>query len=180
MNRTPYQKFKEKWKDCQKCELAKQRRKIVMARGTRIPCDVLFVGEAPGSSENVIGRPFCGPAGHLMQRIIDEALHDHTFCLTNLVMCFPREAKSRGENEPPEEAILTCRPRLEEFIGLCKPKTIVAVGRLAAKYLYEYLEHEDFPQITHPAAILRMHVSQLGLAVQQCVYTIEDALESSY
>jgi DNA polymerase len=39
-----------------------------------VPCDVLFIGEAPGESEDAIGIPFIGPAGHLLGRIIDEAL----------------------------------------------------------------------------------------------------------
>jgi uracil-DNA glycosylase len=52
------------------CPLA---RKVVLARGT-LPCDVLFIGEGPGVSEDVTGRPFVGPAGSLLDHIVNTAL----------------------------------------------------------------------------------------------------------
>ena len=57
MKLTLYERHKQRWADgcgdrC--CDLAKR---IVFARGT-VPCDVLFLGEGPGESENIIGRTF--------------------------------------------------------------------------------------------------------------------------
>ena len=69
---TPYIKHREKWKDCTRCLLHEHRRKIVLCRG-KIPADVLFVGEAPGESEDVLGSPFVGPAAQLLDSLIEQA-----------------------------------------------------------------------------------------------------------
>ena len=47
-SRKTWSDFKKKWKDCDKCPLHEVRQNIVLARG-KIPCDVLFCGEAPGT-----------------------------------------------------------------------------------------------------------------------------------
>src|SRR4051812_21732902 len=94
---------------------------VCLAKG-RVPCDVLFVGEAPGESEDVLGYPFAGPAAPLLARIAANSppakgpnslpgappgpneRHDacspaataprHTLrtAFANLVGCIPREA----------------------------------------------------------------------------------------
>src|SRR6266852_6184221 len=125
----------ERWKDCRRCPLWEQRTQVVLARG-QIPCDLLFVGEAPGENEDLLGSPFVGPAGNLLDCIIKRSLMDHRdvwwrLGFTNLVACFPREAKVAGTNEPPDEAIMACRSRLTEFVEMAKPRLIVCVGSLA-------------------------------------------------
>ena len=42
-----YMKHKEKWINCTRCELCENRKKVCLLRG-KVPCDMLFVGEAPG------------------------------------------------------------------------------------------------------------------------------------
>lgn len=167
----------EAWKNCQRCPLAAQRGNICLARGA-LPCDVLFVGEAPGSSEDVLGRPFVGPAGQLMDQIIARALSPEiTYALTNLVACYPREAKMRGDNEPERGEILECRPRLIEFANLAQPKLVVCAGNLAAQYVKPI---NTMPQvdIIHPAFILaRLPAAQKHMAVQKCIVQIHNALE---
>ncbi len=64
-----YQEYKKQWKGCKRCPLYKTRRKIVHCRGS-LPCDIFFLGEAPGDSEDLLGKPFVGPAGKLLDRII--------------------------------------------------------------------------------------------------------------
>ncbi len=173
---TPWQQHVKQWKDCQKCPLCTQRKLIVLARGS-IPCELLFVGEAPGDSENLIGQPFVGPAGKLLDRIIEAALlgEGPTMAFTNLVACYPKEAKDAGENEPDRKEIEACRPRLEQFIKLCSPRLIVAVGKLAEAWLPEVEAHTTV--ITHPAAILRMSIAQKDFAFQKCIITIRTAVE---
>ena len=168
---TPYKRHKHKWNKCKRCPLAEQRRRVCLARGT-VPCSVLFVGEAPGANEDVLGQPFIGPAGHLLDYVIYEAgLRPGQFCLTNLVACFPRKAKAEGVNEPPLEAIKACAPRGAELRALCDPEIVVAVGKLAARHQKHDLE------LIHPAAILRMDVSQQSLAIQRCVVALGDTVE---
>lgn len=206
-----------RWRDCQLCPLAQQRDNIVLARGT-VPCDVLFVGEAPGVSEDALGLPFVGPAGQLLDQVVDRALGSAALCatcggirfkdgddwtcgrgharrdghggrdvscaFTNLVACFPAEAKAEGINMPEIAEIKACRPRLEEFIGVAQPRLVVLVGGLAN----EWVRHDAYGRIggtasvvhiTHPAAILRMPLAQKQMATQRCVVQIKNAVEEA-
>ena len=165
---------KQKWKGCKQCVLHERRKKVVLARGT-IPCEVLLVGEAPGDSEDVRGLPFWGPAGSLLDRIIEKAWDGKvSYALTNLVGCIPKGEDGRKAGEPEEECIKACRERLEEFIDLCRHQQIVAVGKLAASHLIDRADAE----MIHPAAILRMDNSQKGLAYHRCIAVLEDVIVS--
>ena len=181
----------EDWKECQRCDLCAQRDRIVLARGS-IPCDVLFVGEAPGASENVIGQPFVGPAGILLDQIVAQSVPPSLkWAMTNLVACYPQEAKEAKTNEPEDSEILSCRPRLKQFIDICQPKLIVTVGKLADKWLPTDARNYSLAvtlgsdpvlchvvTITHPAAILRMPLVQRDFAVQKSIVTIATAVDS--
>lgn len=175
-----FKRHSERWSNCEECILHKSRKRVVLARG-RVPAEVLFVGEAPGVSENVLGIPFCGPAGKLLDGIIEQAIGDtHRFCLTNLVACIPKLGGSKV-SEPPKECIDACAPRLREFVEICQPKLIIAVGQLAAKHLALQSDpswpNDYQEEIIHPAAILRMSYAQQPLAVQRCMVIIEKAVE---
>lgn len=168
---SPYRNHLLAWKNCQRCPLSQKRNRMVFARG-KIPCDILFVGEAPGDSEDVLGQPFVGPAGRLLDHIINISLDgQYDYAMTNLVCCIPKDAANM-KGEPPKDCIKACLPRLEEFIALAKPNVIVRVGLLSGKHV----PIGDIPTvtITHPAAILRMDVSQQSLAIKRCVVALED------
>jgi uracil-DNA glycosylase len=168
---SPYKRHLLAWKNCQRCPLAQKRNRVVFARG-RLPCDVLFVGEAPGDSEDVLGQPFVGPAGRLLDYIITVGLDGQYDCaMTNLVCCIPKD-ETNMKGEPPKDCVKTCLPRLEEFIAIADPKVIVCVGLLSKKYT----PAGSIPSITviHPAAILRMDISQQSLAIKRCVVALED------
>ena len=177
---TLWQSHVEKWKECTRCSLCKTRKHVVLARG-KVPADVLIVGEAPGVSEDVLGRPFVGPAGKLLDEIVERALDgQYDYALTNLVACIPLGEDGSKTGEPPEESIEACRPRLRELFQIARPRLTVLVGKLATKHAKPsvYLKKEALCcDIIHPAAILRMDVSQQGLAMQRCVATIEAALD---
>lgn len=189
------------WEDCERCGSCKTRQRVVLVRGT-LPCDVLFVGEAPGESEDTVGKPFVGPAGKLLDRIVAEGLGPlRTRAFTNLVGCIPREDGTRKAAEPDGDEILACSPRLREVVEMAKPRLIVCVGKLAETWLDTRHLHNvwklpppdgtklhkstllhpgsDIPRvaITHPAAILRANIVQRGLMVQRCVVTLQNAAE---
>ena len=178
---TPYQKHKQKWGKCRRCLLSRRRKSVVLCRG-RIPAPILFIGEAPGSSEDVLGKPFVGPAGKLLDYVLNLALDGQwDYCITNLVACYPKIEKERGINEPPKEAIQKCAPRLQEVVEMCKPKLIVCLGSLSTKYAKMSIEcsvYVKWLDLIHPAAILRMDVSQKGLAIQRSIVALEDAVTS--
>lgn len=78
---TPLQAHLSRWAHGCGGLCCKAARHVCLVRGT-VPCDLLFVGEAPGASEDVIGRPFVGPAGQLLDEICRRALGDISLCLT--------------------------------------------------------------------------------------------------
>jgi len=180
-NLSPWKKHKEKWSACQECDLCGRRNKVVLARG-KLPCDILFIGEAPGVSEDVLGKPFVGPAGKLLDDIIEGAIpFSMKLAFTNLVACIPKGEDGVKVHEPPEESIRACFDRLEEIIKIAKPHAIVCVGKLAAKWIpsqFGFWDAEYFTEIIHPAAILRLDLSQKGLAIQRTEQVLAKVAES--
>lgn len=128
------------WRGCKQCKLGCQSRLInyVFFKGT-VPCEVLFIGEAPGSSENATGIPFNNPeaAGGVFDNIITRCLElcpTMTWAVTNAVLCVPFDETGKKENrEPSHDEILACRNRLTEFIQICQPLILVAMGNVALK-----------------------------------------------
>lgn len=184
---SPFAAFKERWKDCTNCSLCHTRSKVVLSRGT-YPCDIVFVAEAPGISEDAAGYPMVGPAGQLLDKIISRALPKHvTYAITNMLCCIPRDEdgiKMVDVREWDDDWIEACSVRLQEFIELCDPKSIVTVGKVAEGWLdpgyKHYIKfHRKIPMVTiiHPAAILRANQAQQGLAIQKSIITIRNAVE---
>lgn len=178
---SPYEKHKTQWLGCTRCALCEKRKLVVLGRGS-LPCDVLLTGEGPGPSEDVLGRPFVGPAGKLLDSIIQKALPaEVTFAMTNLVGCIPLDENQKKWGEPPDYAIEACAPRVRAFVDMAKPKLIVAVGDLAEFWLPSILtgKQSTIPRgkIIHPAAIVRMNIAQQGLAYQRAIVALSDAWE---
>jgi uracil-DNA glycosylase len=197
---TPLQHFVERWKHGCGSDLCRAARKVVLGKGS-VPCDVLFVGEAPGESENVIGQPFVGPAGRLLDHIVNEAIAPHrimrysvAFC--NLVCCIPRDEDGGKLRQPDDDDIRACSERLKHFVRVCDPRLIVCVGAVARDWLDEkrrdHVELHRTSQslggsqssrfiprvdIVHPASVLRANIAQQGLMVQRAVVTIASAVE---
>lgn len=194
---TRFQQHLATWSNCKSCKLCEGRSKVVLVRGV-LPADILFCGEAPGESENVIGRPFVGPAGKLLDTIIWEAIgENYRYALTNLVACIPYDETGTKAGEPDKEAITACAPRLAEIVRIAKPKIIVRVGSLAKKWVtgspgaagYELMLANSlkivvdwvptirFADVLHPAAIIRQNIAQQGLSIQRASVTIANAAE---
>jgi uracil-DNA glycosylase len=97
---------------------------------------VLFVGEQPGDQEDVIGRPFVGPAGQIMDRAMEEAGVDRrTIYITNAVKHFKFEprGKRRIHKTPEAPEIQACRFWLDVELVRLRPKLVVAMGGTAAR-----------------------------------------------
>jgi uracil-DNA glycosylase len=163
--KTLFQLHVDTWKDCKRCPLHDDRRYVVLARGS-VPCHVLFVGEGPGHSENTTGQPFVGPAGHLLNEIIERGLKPVSesiavphlgspirYAITNLIACIPLDHDDStpfGQKltEPPDESVRACAPRLVEFIDMCRPRLIITVGSQARDWLDpNWRQHIRLPRL---------------------------------
>jgi uracil-DNA glycosylase family 4 len=185
MEMSKWLKHVARWKNCTECDLCRHRSRVVLARGV-IPCHVMFIGEAPGLSEDALGKPFIGPAGKLLDSIIHEALsglvlndgQPLTWAFTNLVACLPLDDYGRKTNAPSKQSIKACEPRLMEFVEIAAPGLIICVGKLASTHVKLAFGEEFYlADVIHPAAILRMVYAARGLAIQEAVVTIQDAVE---
>lgn len=188
----------DNWKSCTKCQLHKTRKHTVFYRGS-VPAEVLYLGEAPGDSEDVNAVPFIGPAGILLNEIIAKAEQDAKINPSNvwgnLCCCIPRDSEGHKNGAPNKEEIAACHPRLEEFLRFCKPKMIVCVGEVAKKeaIAQKWAERSNGVKgyslnngrirvidITHPAALLRLKSldkAKFQIDVDRAVVRLTNALE---
>ncbi len=126
-----YRRLVEEIARCTRCELHRFRRNPVPGEGP-LDARVMVVGEAPGKKEDEQGRPFVGPAGQLLTRLLELAgLRRDRVYITNVVKCRPP-----GNRDPRDEEIEACLPYLIRQIQLIKPSLIIAVGRHAGRTLY--------------------------------------------
>jgi uracil-DNA glycosylase len=91
----------------------------------------MIVGEGPGAEEDREGRPFVGPAGQLLTKML-QAVHldRQEVFITNRVKCRPP-----GNRKPEPEELRACFPYLKEQIRLINPLMLVALGAFAAQGL---------------------------------------------
>jgi DNA polymerase len=148
---------------CRACGLRDRCRGPVFGEGDP-SARVMFVGEAPGAEEDRLGRPFVGPAGKLLDRLIAFAgLAREKVYITNVVKCRPP-----GNRFPGPEEVAACRAYLAGQIRAVRPEIIVCLGALAARTLVDpeagitrvrgrWFERDGIRLLPtfHPAAVLR-------------------------
>jgi uracil-DNA glycosylase len=92
---------------------------------------VMFVGEAPGENEAKTGRPFCGRAGKVLEKLLESLnLKREEVYITNIVKDRPP-----GNRDPFPEEIALYAPFLDRQIELIKPKVIATLGRFSMQYV---------------------------------------------
>ena len=91
--------------------------------------NVMLVGEQPGDQEDRAGEPFVGPAGKILDRVLDEAGIDRADAyVTNAVKHFKWKAgrgKRRLHQKPDAAEVRACRPWLETELTVVRPKLLV-------------------------------------------------------
>lgn len=158
--RKRYQQHRTEWKKCQRCPLSKTRSRVCTGRG-RLPCDCLFIGEAPGQVEDACGEPFLGSAGRLLDRWIAEIDVKFTWAITNMLGCLPLDTETIKIRRPTGAELALCLPRLNEFISMANPTVLVLLGKIATVN-FRFSEDDDvsdFPatlDLVHPAHTLRV------------------------
>ena len=116
---------------CTRCPLAGGRTQVVFGVGDP-DADLLFVGEGPGREEDLVGEPFVGRSGRLLDRLMREELGmDRSQCyIANVVKCRPP-----GNRDPEPAEIESCRPYLDAQVELIDPRVVVTLGNFAARTL---------------------------------------------
>jgi uracil-DNA glycosylase family 4 len=116
---------------CTRCaELAATRQTVVFGAGNA-DADLMFVGEAPGATEDKLGLPFVGAAGKLLEQLLNEiGIARADVFITNVLKCRPP-----GNRDPEPGEIENCRPYLSRQVELIQPRVICTLGNFATKLL---------------------------------------------
>jgi len=169
---------------CRKCEIAKYRTKVVPGEGNE-NAEILFIGEAPGYHEDQLGRPFGGPAGQLLDKLLNSInLKRQQVYIANVIKCRPP-----NNREPLPGEIENCRHWLEQQIELIHPRMIVTLGRYSmAKFfpgktiskIHGTGQKQDgvvYFAMYHPAAAL--HQQSLRQTIEADMLKIPQYLEEA-
>lgn len=145
--------LKEVYAQAQKCvrcqELASTRKNVVFGAGNA-DADLMFIGEAPGASEDEQGLPFVGAAGKLLEKLLGEiGLERKDVFIGNVLKCRPP-----GNRDPQPIEIENCREYLYRQVELIQPKVICTLGNFSTKLLR-----------SDPTGITRLHGQPEVLAI---------------
>lgn len=128
---------REELGDCTRCKLHATRTNLVFGVGDP-DAPLMFVGEAPGANEDLLGEPFVGDAGKLLDKMIGAmGWRREQVYIANILKCRPP-----GNRNPQPDEIEPCEPFLIKQIAAIRPRLIVALGKFAAQCL---LRRPDTP-----------------------------------
>lgn len=178
------------WGGCRRCILSLGRRRVCVRRdgvrriGLRVATKLVFIGEAPGATEDRTGVPFTGHSGRILNEIMMHTTVAFHYTITNTVCCRPCDVvmedygyiDSPGKVEPgrilefenhnrqPTSAEINhCRPHVLEIVDSVRPHGIVYLGKIASAH-FDF--HQPTLELHHPAFIAR-HETKLLLIKRQ-------------
>ena len=158
-----WESLRQTCEQCHNCPLGETRTNLVFGDGNP-RSKLMLVGEGPGQQEDLSGVPFVGPAGQLLDRMLEIIDLDRSrYYITNIVKCRPPHNR-----DPLAQEQDACIGYLRTQTRLIRPKLIVCLGRIAAMRLIrpdyritrehgQWVQKGDFwmTAIYHPSALLR-------------------------
>lgn len=134
-NKDALNKVHQKWFEQCDCELKKTAKQPVPGDGDP-NASIVFIGEAPGRSEDEQGRPFVGAAGKFLAEMLSTInLKREEIYITNVVKYRPP-----NNRDPLPEEKASCRPWLLEELKIISPKLIIFLGRHAMNNFFPELQ----------------------------------------
>ena len=155
--------------------LANAGTNIVISRGNP-QAKLLLIGDAPGPQENIKGKPFVGPAGQLLDKILQAADFDPEtdIYITNSVFRMPPGENGANFRKPNDKEIEYYRPFVFEIIRLIDPLVILLTGNVACQAVLQKtgitslrgkwteLDGRWLMPIFHPSYLLRNQSREPG------------------
>ncbi|MBE3576634.1 MAG: uracil-DNA glycosylase [Limnochordales bacterium] len=150
-------------RQCRRCRLRAGCKQVVFGEGNP-HAELMVVGEAPGATEDELGRPFVGRAGQLLDRMLAATgFTREEVYITNTVKCRPPDNRVPAPDERE-----TCFPYLQAQIAMIRPRMILCLGSPSLQTLVgpearitrdhgKWFNWRGVPVIAtfHPAALLR-------------------------
>ena len=141
---------------------------IVISRGNP-EAKLLLIGEAPGPQENIKGKPFVGPAGQMLDKVLLSAEFDpeKDVYITNSVFRMPPGTDGKAFRKPTNQEVEYYRPFVFEIIRLIDPMVILLTGNIACQSVLDktgittlrgqWFQADDrwLMPIFHPSYLLR-------------------------
>lgn len=157
---TSFKSIRQDWSECARCALGSVAHSHVLfevimpdgSKGKLAKVPLLFIGEAPGTTEDFFGRPFYGKSGKLLRECLQlarkETCIDFPVALTNVLACRPPNNRL-----PSAKEIEACKPRLSSTIDAFNPVAVCLLGETASENVSAFAQKF---RIQHPAYILRL------------------------
>ncbi|QLG63783.1 uracil-DNA glycosylase [Halorarum salinum] len=119
--------------ECTRCPALVESRSRIVNGGGPTDADLVFVGEAPGATEDELGEPFVGRSG----TVLDDALRDAGLTradvrITNCIRCRPPENR-----DPHVEELANCKGYLAEELDRLDPELVVTLGKVPSEHLLD-------------------------------------------
>ena len=155
--------------------LAKAGTNVVISRGNP-NAKLLIIGEAPGPQENIKGKPFVGPAGQLLDKILQAGNFDpeQDVYITNSVFRMPPGDDGKSFRKPNDTEIEYYRPYVLEIVRLIDPLVILLTGNVACQSIlkktgitslrgqWTKIDSHWLMPIYHPSYLLRNQSREPG------------------
>ncbi len=170
---------------CRECPIGAHATQAVHGEGDE-QARLMLVGEQAGDREDLLGRPFVGPAGQLLDRALERLgwPRDRLY-LTNAVKHFKFQlrGKRRIHKTPAQQEAAACLHWLESEIAIVKPGAAIALGATAARALLgrdvpvmrergQWSTRADGLRVLvtlHPSALLRTEAGEQEAAFEHWV-----------
>lgn len=169
--------------DCRACDLWRTGTQTVFGQGPESAAAML-IGEQPGHQEDIDGAPFVGPAGRLLDHLLEQAGIDRdSLYLTNTVKHFKYEQRGKVRMHKRANAAeqAACRMWLAAEMSRIRPQLVVCLGAMAAQTVFgasfrvtrergRWIELGSGVRALatwHPAAVLRAPADRRALAQQE-------------
>ncbi len=149
---------------CTRCDLHTTRTNFVFGAGNA-DSSIVLIGEAPGFEEDQQGKPFVGPSGQLLTKMLAAINLDRS---EDVFICNTLKCRPPGNRNPSEDELSNCSPLLQKQLSILEPKAILILGKVAAQVLLQRSDalrtmrgkaHTVFgvPALVtyHPSALLR-------------------------
>lgn len=142
--------------------LQEETKRICLGDGP-IPCKYMFIGEAPGRTEEVTGRPFMGKAGKVLNALLSEVgLSREKIFITNVV-----QYHIPGNRTPRRNEVIECRPLLLQEIKKVDPEYIILLGSTATRGI--------FPSKDLSISMMRGKIHTIGSKGRKFLFTYHPA-----
>ena len=181
---------------CRDCPIGAHATQAVNGEGHE-HARLMLVGEQPGDREDLLGRPFVGPAGQLLDRALGRlGWPRERLYLTNAVKHFKFElrGKRRIHKTPAQQEAAACLHWLENEIAIVKPDAAIALGATAARALLgrevpvmkergQWATRGDGLRVLvtlHPSALLRMEEADQASAFERWLADLALAGDERY